>query len=131
VNKADREGAEHAVMAIEMMLGLTPSPASERSGDGWRPPIIKTVATRGAGVDEVLEAVEGHASYLHESHLFERRERQRVVGEMETILRAELLARLRASVPPELVEAVLVQVLARELDPYSAAERLLQAGASA
>ena len=130
VNKADREGADHAVMAIEMMQGLAPQATgtSSRAGDGWQPPIIKTIATRGQGVDDLLEAVEAHAAYLHESHLFERRERARVAGELETILRAELLARLRARVPDERLQALVEQVLARELDPYTAAERLLKAG---
>ena len=136
VNKADREGAEHAVMAIKMMQGLAPrgmrhhrqsmqvEPGSGPD-DGWQPPIIKTIATRGQGVDELLEAIEAHAAYLHESHLFEQRERARVTGELEAILQAELLARLRARVPDEHLEALVEQVLARKLDPYTAAKRLL------
>jgi len=130
VNKADREGAGHAVMAIKMMLGLAPQTAGpdSRLDDGWQPPIIKTIAIRGQGVDELLEVIEAHAAYLHESHLFERRERTRVMGELEMILRAKLLARLRASVPDGRLEALVERVLARELDPYTAAERLLEVG---
>jgi len=132
VNKADREGADHAVVAIQMMQGLAPQAAGPdgRAGDGWEPPIFKTVATRGQGVDELLEAVEAHAAYLHESHLFAQRERARVVGELETILRAQLLARLRARVPHERLEALVEQILARDLDPYSAAALLLESGGS-
>ena len=139
VNKADREGADHAVMAIKMMQGLAPSPPSspsspsapsERTGDGWQPPVIKTVATRGTGVDEVLQAVEAHAAYLHETHLYGGRERQRVVRELETILRTTLLARLRARLPEERFQNLVAQVAAREVDPYSAVEQLLRAGES-
>ena len=130
VNKSDREGADHAVMAIKMMQGLTPAalPPDGRAGDGWEPPVIKTVATRGDGVDELLVAVEAHAAYLHESRLFQRRERARVAGGLEAILQAELLARLRASVPPGRMQALVEQVLARERDPYTAVDQLLQLG---
>ncbi|MDH7487071.1 MAG: methylmalonyl Co-A mutase-associated GTPase MeaB [Anaerolineae bacterium] len=132
VNKADREGAEHTVMAIQMMQGLAPQamvPGS-RADDGWEPPILKTVATRGQGVAELLEAIEAHAAYLHESHLFERRERARVLGELEAILQAELLARLRARLPEERLETLVEQVLARRLDPYTAVAQLLESGGS-
>jgi len=130
VNKADREGADHAVMAIEMMQGLSPRPTGpgKKTGDGWQPPIIKTIATRGRGVDELLEAIEAHAGYLHESRFFEQRERERVTGELETILQAELLARLRARVPAERLDTLVERVLARELDPYTAVEKLLDVG---
>src|SRR5438045_563634 len=52
VNKADREGADRLVSAIEATLSLQPFAAEQ-----WRPPILKTVATTGAGVPELLDAV--------------------------------------------------------------------------
>ncbi len=53
VNKADREGADRTVAAIEALLSL------QAYGDGdWRPPIVKTEATTGRGVAELLEAVD-------------------------------------------------------------------------
>jgi len=130
VNKSDRKGADHAVMAIKMMQGLTPAPARrDGSGDdGWQPPVIQTVATRGDGVDELLVAIEAHAAYLHESGLFQRRERDRVSGDLEAILQAELLARHRARVPSARMQALVEQVRARELDPYTAVDQLLQLG---
>ena len=129
VNKSDREGADHAVMAIKMMQGLTPAAPPAGSADaGWEPPVIKTVATRGDGVDELLEAIEAHAAYLHESHLIQRREQDRVTAVLETILQVELLARLRLRVPPERMQALVEQVLDRELDPYTAVDQLLQLG---
>src|SRR5207344_738598 len=53
VNKADREGADRTASSIEMMLSLTP----EQPGK-WRPPVMRTVATTGAGVSELVETVE-------------------------------------------------------------------------
>ena len=53
VNKADREGADRAVAAIETLLSM------QTFGDGdWRPPIVKTEATAGTGVPELLQAIE-------------------------------------------------------------------------
>jgi LAO/AO transport system kinase len=130
VNKSDREGADHAVTAIKMMLGLPSRAVEADTGtDGaWQPPVIKTVGTRGSGVDELLEAIERHTVYLHESQLFERRERDRLAVELETVLQAELLERLRARLPAGCMDAVVKQMLDRELDPYAAAAHLLQAG---
>ncbi len=51
-----------------------------------------------------------------------------MTGELETILQAELLARLRARVPAERLDTLVEQVLARELDPYTAVEQLLEVG---
>src|SRR5690606_13945297 len=54
VNKADREGADRLVAAVESMLAL-------QDGDGanrWRPPVLKTEATRGTGLDALAEALD-------------------------------------------------------------------------
>jgi LAO/AO transport system kinase len=131
VNKADQEGADHAAMAIHMMQGLAPKDDAQGDGtdDGWVPPIIKTVATHGTGVDELLLGIEAHRDYLHQGKHFGQRERMRVLKELEAILQRELLTRLRTRVPPGKMEALVEQVHRRELDPYSAVAQLLAADA--
>ena len=142
VNKADREGAEHSVMALEMMLNLNhasrptlhhgrlmqvespPPPADEAVT--WRPPICKTIATRGEGVPALLEAVKAHRAHLEETHTLNLRERARVEDELHAILGHLLMHRLMARVPPNELEQVINRIVARELDPYTAAETLLQ-----
>ena len=142
VNKADREGAEHSVMALEMMLNLNhasrptlhhgrlmqvespPTPADEAVT--WRPPICKTIATRGEGVPALLEAVKAHRAHLGETHTLNLRERARVEDELHAILGHLLMHRLMARVPPGELEQVINRIVARELDPYTAAEALLQ-----
>ena len=142
VNKADREGAEHSVMALEMMLNLNhagrptlhhgrlmqvespPTPADEAVT--WRPPICKTIATRGEGVPALLEAVKAHRAHLEETHTLNLRERARVEDELHAILGHLLMHRLMARVPPNELEQVINRIVARELDPYTAAETLLQ-----
>ncbi|MER7585174.1 methylmalonyl Co-A mutase-associated GTPase MeaB, partial [Kitasatospora sp. NPDC097691] len=56
VNKADRDGADATARELNHMLGL----GEAREAGDWRPPIVKTVAARGEGVDEVVEALEKH-----------------------------------------------------------------------
>ncbi|MGW2540380.1 methylmalonyl Co-A mutase-associated GTPase MeaB, partial [Kitasatospora sp. NPDC001574] len=62
VNKADRDGADATARELNHMLGL----GGPREPGDWRPPIVKTVAARGEGVDEVVEALEKHRAWLDE-----------------------------------------------------------------
>ena len=71
VNKADRDGADLAVRELRNMLSL----GERRQPDDWRPPIIKTVASRGEGIDELVEAVEKHQGWLGETGELQRRRR--------------------------------------------------------
>jgi LAO/AO transport system kinase len=144
VNKADREGVEHTVMALEMMLDLNhasrpalhhgdlmPFESSSLSPDdvpGWRPCICKTVATRGEGVPALLEAIQAHRAYLKETHTLSQRERFRVEDELCDILGHLLMCRLMAHVSPGELAHLVDRIVARELDPYMAAETLLQVG---
>jgi LAO/AO transport system kinase len=139
VNKADREGADHTVMALHMMQGLDPSTAGHRRAvvggrppeagvqpDGsWLPPIVKTVALRGEGIETLADWIEQHRAALQASGQLIQREKARAAGALEHILRDRLLADLLARTPdgtlPQLIEAV----ARRELDPYSAATRLM------
>jgi LAO/AO transport system kinase len=130
VNKADRDGADHAEMALRMMqeLGRTVSPDSNTAENDWQPPIIKTVATEGMGIGEVVTAVGDHSSHLHSTHLFEKRERARLRRELESILQHEVLDRMRSRIASDQQEHLLDMIVERKLDPYSAAERYLAAG---
>lgn len=142
VNKADREGVEHTVMALRMMLDLnhasqptlhhgvlmqveSPTQPAEVAA-AWRPPICKTIATRGEGVPALLEAIEAHRASLEETHSLSLRERARVEDELHDILGHLLMRRLLARVPPRELAQAVDRIVARELDPYTAAEALLQ-----
>lgn len=118
VNKADREGADRTALELEAMLDL--------NEQEWRPPVLKTIALHGEGIADVVEAVEAHAVYLKESGQFAVRERGRAKGELEAILRHELIERLFGKVGGDRFEALLDMVVRRELDPYLAAEMLLR-----
>jgi LAO/AO transport system kinase len=122
VNKADREGAERTAMALQMVLNFNPSLRCER---GWSPPIIKTIALRGEGIEELIEAIEGHIAYLVESGEMGRRERSRIEAELESILRQKLLSNLLNRASEGEFESLIERILQRKLDPYSAAEMLI------
>lgn len=141
VNKADREGADHTVMALQMMQGLAPSPQSHHrpssapghahpgaQPDGsWLPPIVKTVAMRGEGVDGLAGWIEQHGDHLRATGQLSRREEGRAANTLDHILRDRLLAELTARLPQGHLGRVASAIARREQDPYSAVDELLAA----
>lgn len=144
VNKADREGADNAVMALQMMLDLdhasrptlhhgvvmeSVGQVSNLSHEqGWRPPILKTVALHGQGIEAVVGAIEAHLVYLKESQTFYRRERERIESELHHILQQELMRRLLSRVGERELAELIERIGRREIDPYSAARGLIEKG---
>ena len=122
VNKADRPGAAQTARALEVTLELGRNNQGE---DGWRPPILKTVALDGTGVEEVLEAVAAHRAYLQKSGLWERRERERARADLMRMLEQELMGRLVERVGADRLEQWVERVAAREVDVYTAVQALL------
>jgi LAO/AO transport system kinase len=118
VNKADRDGADTVVRDLRYMLSL----GDRRTDDGWRVPIVKTVASRGEGADEVVDEVERHGEWLASSGRLEQRRVARACDEVEAIALTALRVDLRSG--PELA-ALAARVVAGELDPYAAADELV------
>ncbi|MFB7943580.1 methylmalonyl Co-A mutase-associated GTPase MeaB [Kitasatospora phosalacinea] len=121
VNKADRDGADATARELNHMLGLG---ESRQAGD-WRPPIVKTVAARGEGVDELVEALEKHRGWLAETGELDARRRRRAAQEVEAITLAALRARIGDLHGDRHLDALAGQVATGELDPYAAADRLV------
>ena len=111
VNKADRPDVDETVTELLRMLDAGPERA-------WRPPIVTTVATDGTGLDDLWAAVVDHRRHLTETGAREIRRRERAAREIESAVRAGL--RRRASLDSGGVE-LLDRVVAREIDPWSAA----------
>ncbi len=142
VNKADREGADHTVMALRMMLGLGTGVtvhhgkvmrvrAAGNLRDGWVPPIVKTIAIRGEGTGELLDKIDAHAAYLRESGYMREREHARARSDLEKALRALLLSRVLSRVPDDELEAAVDEIANRKKDPYTASLDLLSRHVSA
>ena len=118
VNKADRPGAADAVRDLEGML--------EMSGDtDWRPPIVRTVATTGEGVDELHVALARHRAHLECDGRIDRRRRDRIAAELGTIVAERLLAVARARAGGDAFDALVDDVVNGRRDPYDAADMLL------
>ncbi len=128
VNKADREGTERLVAAVEATLSLQPHEPGR-----WRPPIVKTVATTGTGVAELLEAVgafrrhqqaAGHEAGRPASRA--RRQQMRAERRLRELLIRGFSEHIEDHVlaPGELDDMVR-RIAARDLDPYAAADTLL------
>ncbi|MET8702843.1 methylmalonyl Co-A mutase-associated GTPase MeaB [Kitasatospora sp. NPDC004723] len=121
VNKADRDGADATARELNHMLGL----GEARDAGDWRPPIVKTVAARGEGVDEVVEALEKHRAWLDEHGELAVRRRRRAADEIEAIALAALRARIGDLHGDRQLAGLAERVVTGELDPYGAADRLV------
>lgn len=119
VNKADRPGADRTVATLRAML----DPVRDR---GWRPPVVKTIATNGVGTAQVVDAIERHVAYLHESDEIRKQERACIAREFRDILRVELFQRWLADVGEDEIEQTIDRLVARQTDPYTAARELLK-----
>ncbi|MFJ3580917.1 methylmalonyl Co-A mutase-associated GTPase MeaB [Streptomyces sp. NPDC090127] len=121
VNKADRDGADATARELNHMLGL-----GESRGPGdWRPPIVKTVAARGEGIDEVVEALEKHRAWMEERGVLAERRRARSAREVETIAVTALRERIGDLHGDRRLDALAERIVAGELDPYAASDELV------
>jgi len=121
VNKADRDGADSAVRELRHMLTL----GERRQPGDWRPPIVRTVASRGEGMDEVLEALDKHRTWLEETGNLRVRRRHRAADEIEAIAVTSLRERIGDLRSGQGLDELAERVVAGELDPYAAADVLV------
>ena len=119
VNKADREGADRLVSAVEANLAL-----QAYGEDAWRPPILQTVATTGRGVPELVEAIWRFRE--HASRAQAARRRTRSEYRLRELVSHRFMDHLdREVLAPGELASVVDRIAARELDPYTAANDLL------
>jgi len=120
VNKADLPGAERRVAQLEAMLNMG------HADDGWRPPVLQTVAARGEGIAELADAIEGHWGFLEAEGRLEAFRRRQAEQEFEEALRYEAMRVVRERILDPTRQSELVErICQRELDPYSAASKVL------
>lgn len=147
VNKADRVGADQTVRGLRAMLELG-HPSSRNTyashhrqplttdmmdtqvkpdivADMWLPPVIKTSAIENDGIDELVEKIDAHRSYLSESGTSEILKSRYIEIELHERLRLALMQRLTTTLPTDILQESIRKIYARELDPQSAVEELL------
>jgi LAO/AO transport system kinase len=120
VNKADRPGAAETRRDIEQMLDV-----GHGLDASWRPPIVEAVATEGRGTGELLDAIEALRAHLAGDAGAQRR-RQRAATLLRRITAAALAASVEERVAAPSFDTVVDAVAAGTLDPYAAADSLLE-----
>jgi LAO/AO transport system kinase len=120
VNKADRDGADTLRRELRSMLAL-----AERTPGDWKPPIVKTVASRDEGLDEVVAEIDRHHAWLESSGELAVRRTTRARDEIEAIALTALRRRWGDVHGRSELDDLARQVAAGETDPYAAAETLL------
>jgi len=143
VNKADRRGAARTVAALEMMLETGGAAAqtiihhgqhmeteaadsdTEDKG-GWSIPVLETVAVSGGGVAQLRDALERHREWLGESGARATRESRRLDHMLQTLVQAEMLARMERTLSAGLRSDMVDRMQRRQTDPYSAAADVIK-----
>ena len=122
VNKADRDGADQVARDLRYMQSL----GGRHSEPGaWRPPIVKTVAIRAEGLDDLLAALAKHRDWLTRGGEFGRRRHARASAEIEAIAVGEVRARFAEVHGSAVLSRSAQRVIDGELDPYTAADDLV------
>jgi LAO/AO transport system kinase len=120
VNKADREGADRLVSAVEANLALH----TYQSGE-WRPPVVKTVATTGAGVPELVKMIAEFRAHAEKTQQTRRRTRSEY--RLRELVSKRFMDHLEKTVlAPGELGTLVDRIAAREIDPYTATNELLQ-----
>jgi LAO/AO transport system kinase len=110
------------------VLSLANLDAAPEAGRGaWRVPIVKTEASRGAGVDELVERLEAHRAHILAAGQLKERRSRNLRNEVLSIATARMRRRLEEDLREDAdFQALLEEVVGRRLDPASAASALLQ-----
>ena len=110
INKADREGTDK----LNMMLELNPEHV------GWRPPINRTIASKGEGIEAVVDSIEEHKAYLIESDQLSKIRKARIKNEVTAMLNDRVNRYIDKNVVATSEFDILVEKLQiREIEPYS------------
>ncbi len=144
VNKADRDGADATVRDLQLMIALgseTMIAAGKQRGhvvhsehdgveknkpqEGWVPPIVKCVALRGEGIDELATALERHHAWVTGTEAGRARRHERLAEELRETLREALIDAAMDKLGGAIDEA-LHAVETKALDPYTATEQLVE-----
>lgn len=122
VNKADRGGAAQTVRDLRYMISL----GDREDVGGWKRPIVRTVAARGEGTADLIEAIEAHRSWLDASGERTRRRVRRAEAEIEAVALRRLSDRMADLGGSVTMSGLATRVAAGELDPYRAADELIE-----
>ncbi|MHB8217656.1 MAG: methylmalonyl Co-A mutase-associated GTPase MeaB [Candidatus Sulfotelmatobacter sp.] len=118
INKSDRDGAEHVEREIRTLQSLA------IRGDGWTPPIVKTVASEGTGIEELASAVSKYEEYLQEKNLALNKSVENWQERLIEMLRDALLEKARAQMTDGNMARYAAEVAEHKRDPYTLVEEI-------
>jgi LAO/AO transport system kinase len=120
VNKADHPMTDTMIREVRGVLALGPH-------EGWQVPIVRTESLRGEGVDELVEKLSEHRAFIDAEGTLHERRRRNLMNEVLAIATYRLRRELEASLRDDpSIQRLLDQVVSRELDPATAATRILE-----
>ena len=119
INKSDREGAERVEREIRALQALA------ARTDGWTPPIVKTVASEGTGVQELADVIAQYEDYLKRENLTLERSVQNWQERLVEMLREALLQKARAEIPDGDLARFAAEIAEHKRDPYTLVEELV------
>ncbi len=120
INKADREGVLRTEQEVTALLSIAVR------NDGWHPPVVRTVATLGQGIEELGKAIDDYLGFLRDRTQGLPRRARLFRDRLVAMLRERLTQLVLDRVPDGMLEELSARVMTRESDPYSIIDRLLE-----
>lgn len=122
INKSDRDGAERVEREIRALQSLAVR------NDGWTPPIVKTVASEGKGIEELGSAIAGYENYLQKEDRALKKSVENWQERLVEMLREAMLEKARAQLGDGSVARLAAEVAEHKRDPYSLIEEIVRKG---
>lgn len=120
INKADREGTDKLNIEIEMMLELNPEHV------GWRPPINRTIASKGEGIEAVVDSIEEHQKYLNDGGEIVKIRKARIKNEVTAMLNDKVNRYIDKNVvATDEFDSLVEKLQGREIEPYSVVDDIV------
>lgn len=121
INKSDRPGVEKMEKAVMAMLSL-----AHRS-DGWLPPIVKTAATKGEGIEELVETISNCYEFFQNAAIKNEKKRLAVRQRLITLLEERLVeTAIQQAFPNDSLNGIIDEIARREKDPYSLVDKIIK-----
>ncbi len=120
VNKADRPGADQAVMSIKTVLGFKPH------SDAWTPDVLQTVANEGRGIEAVADLIERHRTYQEGTDLLKRKRMERIGDRIRELVGERLRVRFWNAEREGFLAKQIEPVYLKQSTPYAVVEELVR-----
>ncbi len=119
LNKSDRAGADQAVLSIRMILGF-------RSNDGWKPDILKAIASEGTGITDIAETIAAHRTFLEQTGMIEVKRRRRLERRVSELIADRLRVDFWTAERQEILSTRIGDLMNLRSTPYDLARELVE-----